>query len=50
MILLEQVGFTYADGAVGLQDVSFAVPTGELVALLQPRHFADLDWRAPTTG
>ena len=33
MILLEQVGFTYADGAVGLQDVSFAVPTGELVVV-----------------
>jgi hypothetical protein len=26
------------------------VPTGELVALLQPRHFADLDWRSPTPG
>ena len=33
MILLEQVGFTYADGAVGLQDVSFAVPAGELVVV-----------------
>jgi biotin transport system ATP-binding protein len=33
MIIVEQVGFTYADGAVGLQDVSFAVPTGELVVV-----------------
>ncbi len=25
------------------------VLSGELVALLQPRHFADLDWRPPST-
>ena len=28
------IGFTYADGAVGLQDVSFAVPAGELVVVV----------------
>lgn len=33
MIRLEQVGFTYADGGIGLQDVSFTIPAGELVVV-----------------
>lgn len=33
MIRLENVGFRYPDGSVGLQDVSLGVPAGELVVL-----------------
>lgn len=37
------------DLMVGATWQSHDVLTGELVALLQPRHFADLDWRSPAT-
>jgi len=33
MIRLENVCFTYGDGGVGLQDISFEVPEGELVVV-----------------
>lgn len=33
IVRLEQVAFRYADGSVGLQDVSLAVPPGELVVV-----------------
>jgi biotin transport system ATP-binding protein len=36
MIRLENVGFNYADGSIGLQDVSFEIPAGELVVVAGP--------------
>lgn len=33
MIQLTDVGFTYADGSVGLREISFEVPAGELVVV-----------------
>ena len=33
MIRLENVKFSYADGSIGLQDVSLSVPSGELVVV-----------------
>jgi biotin transport system ATP-binding protein len=33
MIHLANVHFTYADGSIGLQDVSFGIPAGELVVV-----------------
>ena len=33
MIRLENVSFNYADGSIGLQDVSFSIPSGELVVV-----------------
>jgi biotin transport system ATP-binding protein len=33
MIRVEKVRFSYADGSVGLRDMSFTVPTGELVVV-----------------
>lgn len=36
MIRLENVGFSYADGSIGLQDLSLAIPAGELVVVAGP--------------
>lgn len=36
MIRLENVGFNYADGSIGLQDLSLAIPAGELVVVAGP--------------
>jgi len=33
MIRVENVNYRYADGSIGLQDVSFSVPSGELVVV-----------------
>ena len=36
MIRLENVGFSYADGSIGLQELSLAIPAGELVVVAGP--------------
>ena len=36
MIRLENVGFNYADGSIGLQDLSLEIPAGELVVVAGP--------------
>jgi len=36
MIHLDKVGFTYADGGIGLRDVSLEIPAGELVVVAGP--------------